>query len=274
QNDVAGADGSGIVGVRAANGDMTSAVVNPGSLGAAIAGLHGTLHLNTDGSYTYQSSSNNISSNTNDVFDFTIKDSDGDLSASTLSINLTDVAEAVCTLDLPALNALQGNGLNAEKPLGTLGGGFNTIVSQSTPGAFTLSFFTGVLSVGGSNVTSDHSPYTVVVSNGVTTETVKIWVGTPNDDTINVDTPGDINLAYGLNNPDTITGGSGLNFIIGGQNDNKLIAGTGTTTLVGLGQDSNDEFVINSSTVTIAGSGNNGTISGYHVIHGFDPAKD
>ncbi|WJI57199.1 VCBS domain-containing protein [Mesorhizobium sp. C432A] len=31
-----------------------------GRVGTDIAGLHGTLHLNADGSYTYQSTANNI----------------------------------------------------------------------------------------------------------------------------------------------------------------------------------------------------------------------
>ena len=54
--------------------------------------MHGTLHLNADGSYTYQSTANNISSNATDVFVYTIKDGDGDLSTTTLTINLADVS--------------------------------------------------------------------------------------------------------------------------------------------------------------------------------------
>ena len=52
---------------------------------------HGTLVLHADGSYTYQSTANNITSNTTDVFVYTIKDGDGDLSTTTLTINLSDV---------------------------------------------------------------------------------------------------------------------------------------------------------------------------------------
>ena len=55
-----------------------------------IAGLHGTLHLNADGSYTYQSTANNITADTTDVFVYTIKDGDGDLSTTTLTINLAN----------------------------------------------------------------------------------------------------------------------------------------------------------------------------------------
>ena len=91
-NDIAGADGfaagGGVVGVRKASGDLTTAVTT--GAGTNIAGDHGTLHLNGDGSYTYQATANNISSNATDVFVYTIKDGDGDLSTTTLTINLTD----------------------------------------------------------------------------------------------------------------------------------------------------------------------------------------
>ena len=55
-----------------------------------IAGLHGTLILQANGGYTYQSTANNITANTTDVFVYTVKDGDGDLSTTTLTINLTD----------------------------------------------------------------------------------------------------------------------------------------------------------------------------------------
>ena len=92
-NDVAGADGftagGGVVGVRAAGGDLTTDVTT--GVATDIAGLHGTLHLNADGSYTYQSTANNITADTTDVFVYTVKDGDGDLSTTTLTINLANV---------------------------------------------------------------------------------------------------------------------------------------------------------------------------------------
>ncbi|MER8412022.1 MULTISPECIES: Ig-like domain-containing protein, partial [unclassified Mesorhizobium] len=91
-NDVAGADGATIDGVRAAGGNTTTAVTT--GVNTDIAGLHGTLHLNADGSYTYQSTTHSISANTTDVFVYTIKDGDGDLSTTTLTINLADINDA------------------------------------------------------------------------------------------------------------------------------------------------------------------------------------
>ena len=91
-NDVAGADGftagGGVVGVRAAGGDLTTDVTT--GVNTNIAGLHGTLILQANGSYTYQSTANNITANTTDVFVYTVRDGDGDLSTTTLTINLTD----------------------------------------------------------------------------------------------------------------------------------------------------------------------------------------
>ena len=91
-NDVAGADGAaggGVVGVRAAGGDLTTDVTT--GVNTPIAGLHGTLHLHADGSYTYQSTANNITADATDVFVYTVKDGDGDLSTTTLTINLANV---------------------------------------------------------------------------------------------------------------------------------------------------------------------------------------
>ena len=100
-NDVAGADGfaagGGVVGVRAAGSDLTSDVTT--GVATPIAGLHGTLHLNADGSYTYQSTANNIAAATTDVFVYTIKDGDGDLSTTTLTIDLTNVTLAATDTD-------------------------------------------------------------------------------------------------------------------------------------------------------------------------------
>ena len=101
-----------------------------------------------------------------------------------------------------------------------------------------------------------------------------------------------MNLAYGLNGNDVITGGGQNDFIIGGQQTNTLQAGSGPTTLVagpqgdtlisGTGVDifygdgGNDTFVVDStkSAVTVGDSGNNGTISGYDIINGFATAND
>ncbi|NRG16410.1 cadherin-like domain-containing protein, partial [Rhizobiales bacterium] len=94
-DDVFGADGpaatvpsGGVTGV--ASGSDTSSPVS-GNVGVAIAGAYGTLTLNADGSYTYQSTADAISGDVTDTFVYTITDGDGDTSTVTLSIDVTDV---------------------------------------------------------------------------------------------------------------------------------------------------------------------------------------
>ena len=89
-NDVAGADGfGGVVGVRAAGNDLTTDVTT--GVNSTIAGLHGTLVLQANGGYIYKSTANNITADSTDVFVYTLKDGDGDLSTTTLTINLANV---------------------------------------------------------------------------------------------------------------------------------------------------------------------------------------
>ena len=91
--DVFGADGptagGGVVGVRAAAGDTSTAVIS--GVGTTISGLYGTLTLLADGSYIYASTPNAVPLvGASDVFVYTIKDGDGDLATTTLTINLSD----------------------------------------------------------------------------------------------------------------------------------------------------------------------------------------
>ena len=98
-------------------------------VGTNIAGLHGTLHLNADGSYTYQSTANNITANTTDVFVYTIKDGDGDLSTTTLTINLTNATVVAPTDNDVTVNenaldtTVTGPDLAAGTVTGSLGAG-------------------------------------------------------------------------------------------------------------------------------------------------------
>ncbi|MFH7588084.1 DUF5801 repeats-in-toxin domain-containing protein, partial [Oceanimonas smirnovii] len=93
-NDKPGADGwansgSAVVGVVAGNSDVAAEDLT--SVGQQISGQYGTLTLNSDGSYTYVSTANSITGNEQDVFTYTVKDSDGDLVETTLTINVADV---------------------------------------------------------------------------------------------------------------------------------------------------------------------------------------
>ena len=96
-------------------------------VGTNIAGLHGTLVLQANGGYTYQSTANNITANTTDVFVYTIKDGDGDLSTTTLTINLANAtvvapADNDVTVNEDALDTtITGSDLAAGTITGSLG---------------------------------------------------------------------------------------------------------------------------------------------------------
>ena len=91
-NDVSGADGFAVAGavVGVAHSSNTSSPVS-GSVGSDVAGNYGTLHLNSDGSYTYHATANDITANATETFVYTVKDGDGDLSTTTLTINVNNV---------------------------------------------------------------------------------------------------------------------------------------------------------------------------------------
>ncbi len=116
--DTFGADGAatttptgGITGVRAAGGDTTTAVTDGTTV---VATALGTLTLSANGSYVYQANANTISSATQDVFVYTIKDGDGDLSTTTLTIDLTAVNGSVSDNNALVNEAgLDGIGSNA-----------------------------------------------------------------------------------------------------------------------------------------------------------------
>jgi VCBS repeat-containing protein len=126
-NDVAGADGfaagGGVVGARAAGGDTTTAVTT--GVNTQIAGLYGTLTLQANGSYTYQSNPNSVPpAGANDVFVYSIKDGDGDLSTTTLTIHINDSGLVTTNDDILVDEAALPIGTNpsstAETAAGTL----------------------------------------------------------------------------------------------------------------------------------------------------------
>ena len=124
-NDVAGADGfaagGGVVGVRAAGGNLTTDVTT--GVATAITGLHGTLVLQADGSYTYQSTANGITAGATDVFVYTVKDGDGDLSTTTLTINLANATTGQSDEDGERGSAGYGN--RSRRPRPWYGDGFD-----------------------------------------------------------------------------------------------------------------------------------------------------
>lgn len=64
-------------------------LTNIGKDGIDIAGKHGTLHVNADGTYTYTTSANQ--GGNSDSFHFEITDADGDKVSGDLNFDITDV---------------------------------------------------------------------------------------------------------------------------------------------------------------------------------------
>ena len=85
--DVLGADGAVVSGVAA--GNTNADLDNAATLATPIQGAFGKLTLAADGSYSYTRDAG-TAGGVNDVFTYTIKDGDGDLSHTTLTISIGD----------------------------------------------------------------------------------------------------------------------------------------------------------------------------------------
>src|SRR4029077_15196241 len=85
--DVLGADGAVVSGVAA--GNVNANLDNAATLATPIQGAFGKLTLAADGSYSYVRDAG-TAGGANDVFTYTIKDGDGDLSHTTLTISVGD----------------------------------------------------------------------------------------------------------------------------------------------------------------------------------------
>ncbi len=99
-NDVTGADGAAaggaVVGVRAGSNTGTSAI---GGLNSNINGNFGYLTLDALGNAVYHSNPNSVSPpGATDTFTYTIRDSDGDESTTTITINVAD-SKLVASVD-------------------------------------------------------------------------------------------------------------------------------------------------------------------------------
>ena len=94
--DVQSADGAAVTSIALGSG--TPVNVDP-TAGATIAGSFGTLTIHADGSYSF--AHNGTPGGGTDVFTYTIKDGDGDLSSATLTIAVADSAPRGITIPAP-----------------------------------------------------------------------------------------------------------------------------------------------------------------------------
>ncbi|MBN8244123.1 VWA domain-containing protein [Nitratireductor aquimarinus] len=90
--DTVGADDAEVVGV--AKGATNVDLDNPGTVGTVIQGTYGKLTLEADGGYSYTRDAG-TQGGVQDVFTYTLKDGDGDLSSTTLTISIGDAGPTV-----------------------------------------------------------------------------------------------------------------------------------------------------------------------------------
>ena len=137
-NDIAGADEAELIGVRAAAGNLTAAV--SGGVGTAIAGLYGTLTVAADGSYSYASNPNVVpAAGGTDIFVYTLRDGDGDLSTTTLTITLDDSALSASAVSATVSEAALSDGSDPDSEAETVAGDLNGHVAGGNgPYSFAL----------------------------------------------------------------------------------------------------------------------------------------
>lgn len=137
-NDVAGADESLVLGVRASGGDPASPAT--GGIGLAVAGLYGKLTVAADGSYIYASNPNMVPPvGAQDGFVYTLRDGDGDVSTATLTITLSDSGLTTTSLGLQVNEAALATGSNPDSEEESVAGNLNDNVAGGTgPLAYAL----------------------------------------------------------------------------------------------------------------------------------------
>jgi len=137
-NDISGADGAEILGVRALGGNPSAPAI--GGVGAVIAGLYGQLTVAADGSYIYVANANIVPPDgAEDIFVYTLADGDGDRSTTTLTIRLSDAGLSAEAVQLQVDEAALTTGSNPDSDAETAFGDLNDNVAGGTgPFEFSL----------------------------------------------------------------------------------------------------------------------------------------
>ena len=188
-----GADGAVVVGVAA--GNINANLDSPATLGTPIQGLYGKLTiLNDGGDYTYTRDPG-TAGNASDVFTYTIKDGDGDLAHTTLTIHIGNAPVRIYNFN----PALEGGDVTVDED--DLPAGSDTPKQSLTQaGSFNISAPDGVktLVIGATTVINS------AVNNGAFTPAT---ITTPLGNTLNIltynSTTGLITYSYTLTGAET-----------------------------------------------------------------------
>ncbi|MGJ8606261.1 MAG: DUF5801 repeats-in-toxin domain-containing protein, partial [Marivita sp.] len=145
--DTEGADGATVTGV--AFGITTVVVPTTGT--TTIDGEYGTLTVSADGSYSYTRDAG-TAGGVDEIFEYTLTDTDGDTSKAELKIALGDSPVSFDDLD----DATGADGVVFESQLPTIGSGVGG-TSSTISGSFTITSFDGIdaltISAGGTTIT-------------------------------------------------------------------------------------------------------------------------
>jgi T1SS-143 domain-containing protein len=140
---------------------LVTAVNNSaGNVGADVAGTYGTLHLDLNGSYTYTANAALDAlipgQNPTDVFHFTVADSNGGVSTTTLTFNITGAADTPVVGNVDAGTVADTSGVDAGKMLAQ--GNLLTGDSDRDSGVtLTVTTLGGVaITAGGTDVPDDY----------------------------------------------------------------------------------------------------------------------
>lgn len=137
-NDIPGADGAEILGVRAVGENPSLPAI--GGVGAVIVGLYGQLTVAADGSYVYAANANIVPPDgAEDIFVYTLADGDGDQSTATLTIRLSDAGLSAEAVQLQVNEAALATGSNPDSDAETASGDLNdNVAGGSGPFEFSL----------------------------------------------------------------------------------------------------------------------------------------
>jgi VCBS repeat-containing protein len=196
-NDTSGADdwtasNAGVVGVVAGSATGTDRDDAAGTLNQGITGTYGTLTLQADGSYIYQATANAVTADATDTFVYTVKDGDGDLTSTTLTITVADVtgtpADTTGQVDEAGLLSGTANDTSDQVINGSLSlqSGWSVASAQNgtasfgdwsvaTDGTYNYTLTTATTDVDAA-VETDRFSYTATANGNTVTNTVTITI--------------------------------------------------------------------------------------------------
>ncbi|ABI37464.1 putative outer membrane adhesin like protein [Shewanella sp. MR-4] len=265
-NDIQGADGNMEIYGLSHNGSNASE--SHGTF--VVQGTYGTLKLYSDGSYSYQVTTvgSLIPDNAVDTFNYTIEDSDGDLSTAELNINLNAVEVLPIMYEgAQGVDSFLLNNWGDKGQFATSLGGYETVASKTSVDIINLdtslhikagasndfvdlgiSTANNIVETGSSlpNVSNQLSQQDVLTSKFMSDTAIVnrydhlkqnvLNEVQPKSDTVNLGEGDD--TVYGGEGTQMVYGGAGNDLLIGGAGIDGLRGGDGNDTLIGgLGDD-------------------------------------